>query len=265
MPTSRLLRSFLVVPSIATVALVAPRAVRAQQSVAWTLCTPGTLNACSSVQLSTTAIYSGATRMGTDVTVTMHNLQGRIANDNTLWSALAIVMFSSSTSSSLGYSAAMTPLSLSGGATEANPHDWWIETSWWAGANAQGAAGPIVSAGVPTIGDMIGGCTPGMGTVVTCGANATASLSLTSNDVFDASSFDGVAVQDYVYYRDSWAGVGIVSCTAGAPPLGPGTCNVLSESVSVTPEPVSMSLVATGFLGIAGVGLRLRRRRRPLG
>jgi hypothetical protein len=51
----------------------------------------------------------------------------------------------------------------------------------------------------------------------------------------------------------------------------PGTCPVPSHNpldcaavTTVTPEPVTMTLLATGILGMSGVGLVSRRRKHPL-
>ena len=256
------LRRLPLTAALAACVLLAPRTAWAQQSVAWSVCTPGALNACASVQLSTTALFTGVTRTGTDVTISIHNLNGQSGNDNTYWSGFYEVDFTSQTTPVTIPFWTQSP-ALAGGATG---------SASWRGYNFNPASLNGIYSQVNAAASLIGGCTSGAYSayyatgIMTCGPNAAAVISLSfASSILDASAFDGVGVFGFAA---SAAGnpAGNVYCGTGWPsPYStqlPACANV-SETVSVTPEPVSMVLMATGLFGVGGVGLR--RKKRPLG
>lgn len=241
--------------ALAALASVAPQAVRAQESVAWTLCTPGALSACSSVQLSTTPHAGG----GTDVTIAMHNLNGQDPHDNTLWSGLYSVEFLSQ-SASFSVTSGSGALSLGGGATGG--------ATWSYGAANNHLGWNDLYIGRSGANSLVGGCAAGTynGSIstaaYTCLSTATASLSFTTSNGFNATGVGGVAVGLFAGSQATPQGDLICGENFDAGGRYPA-CNVLNQSFSVTPEPVSMALMATGLFGIGGV--RLRRRKRTLG
>ena len=254
MPTSRLLR---VCPLVAAVALLAPRTIRAQESVAWTVCYP--LESCESVQLATSPVFSGTDRIGTNVTIDIHNLNGQVVGDATPWWELDAVQFYGP-GNFTGTEFGSGPLALSGGA---------VGSATWNYSVSSGDGRETIAAGAPIPDDdgfaqMLAGCASGNRTAVnTCGPQALATLSFTSGQIFDAESFDGLFVQaaDQQYGEENYIPFNR-GCTAGSvsAPWWPA-CNVITHTV--TPEPVTMVLLGTGLLGIGGV--RLRRRKHPLG
>jgi hypothetical protein len=267
----RATRAFATLVLVVAGHLALPRAARADVH-SWTLCTTSTLNSCHSLSLMTSPTFSGTTRVGTYVTITMHNLNGQIAQDNTLWSGLLqAYFFQSPYAGSLFADDQTSPggaaLTLSGGATGSANGTAEYTTSplaappyafatWYGydGANYQ----------------MVGGCTPGTfvgigtTTALTCGANALASFSFSSSAILDAATGPWVA---YVAVLGD-AGNGVTEDYCFSDPNNTGgiysgseQCNVLSETVTsgVAPEPVSMVLLGSGLIGLGGARLRRKK------
>jgi hypothetical protein len=226
----------------ALVAATLLASVTAHADPSGTLCTVGAFRSCNSIQLSTTAIYSGATRVGTSVTISMHNLNGQDAEDNTAWSGLTYAAFYSDNPLGPAFHLTSGPLSLGGGATG--------NATWWGVYlfSGPGGYGSFLEARTTSTTMEIGGCTPGSGslygvpratTVFTCGPNATVSMTFTSPYSFDAASFGVLKVE-----------------AEGQLPGDPA----IYRSNSVTPEPLTIVLLGTGLLGIGGVQLRRRKK-----
>jgi hypothetical protein len=242
---------FVALPSFVAAIVAFPSSTSAQtEMVGWTRCTTGAFQSCQSLQLSTVAIFSGATRVGTDVTITMHNLSGQSPDDNTAWSGLEDVGFFSPSVAGIPFLSTIAPLSLSGGA---------VGTAAW----QMIIVADRVFAIQTSSSGLVGGCTPGAfgslsTSVLTCGPQATASLSGTFAVNLDASS--------YTSYSFSAFGQ-----PAGSPYHYEGACTVFSSGEpgpcfssspdTPTPEPATLALVATGFL-VLGAGPLWRRRKR---
>lgn len=216
----------------------------------WTLCTPGGFRSCQSIQLVTTAVMSGSTRVGTSVTVNLRNLNGAgLYGDNTAWSSLfqAIFFASPPNSGTTPWNPVSQGLSLSGtGATGA--------ASWYYIPYSNPGLTELYTSGTNST-QGLGGCASTVyASAYTCGSGATATLSFTtSNWNYDATSFNlAITVVD-----PDGAG-NMVNCATAANQWGWASCDVVANQVNVTPEPISMVLLGTGLLGIGG----LRRRRR---
>lgn len=210
----------------------------------WTTCSAGAVRSCHSVTLMTQGNFSGTTRVGTSVVLTVRNLQGSHAADNMAWSALSAVRMYRSGILAAG-TAAATP-SLSGGATGTT-------SAWTWGTGGSGAWGNIrVLAGTT---NRIGGCAAG-GTgnsMWTCPGQVVFSIS--SSEIFNADQFSELHL--------TWGGSPSAgSCTTDQ--TRAGTALALCDpqqttmTTTVTPEPITMALLGTGLLGIGGA--RLRRR-----
>jgi len=253
-------RCLQVAAAMAAVALLAPPAIRAQEFVRWTACEPLS-TACASVQLSTAAVFDGADRVGTNVTIALHNLNGQIADDHTPWSGLIGAMFISSgrfSGATLEYFPAL-PLNLTGGATGS---DTWDGLVWSMGGGVgpeRGLVGASINQAVAV--NALGGCTSSplsfyATPALTCGSAATASVSFRSNRSFDALDFDGISLN---FTAPGYHNVACYTNVYGYDEDRP--CDALG--FTATPEPATVSLLVAGLLGVAGV--RLRRKRKAAG
>ena len=110
---------------IAAVLFAAPATASAQSwEHAWSLCTTHHFSACHDISLTTEAIFSGVTRVGTTLSVSMHNLQGQgFPSDFTAASGLHEVVLAGAgvqvgqlTGTSVGV--------VAGGATGGGTWDW---------------------------------------------------------------------------------------------------------------------------------------------
>lgn len=283
--------------ALVATALFAPQAVSAQDVLSWTMCTPGAFHSCHSVQLMTSPQMSadGTTRIGTDITITMHNLNGQISEDNTLWSGLMGVAFMQesfpaqqgqtySHSTGLG-GAEVVPIGVGGsGASHGTATDEGYSNPI---AFLFGWSGQTYNGGFSY--RPIGGCTPGNSydhhfwtSAMTCGSSATASFSFSSNIIVDATGHWQARVwaigdAGSGYRQDAcrsgqgghhWAeDQQFLSGTPSAGYFSAGSqqCDVLSgdaayEDPQVAPEPVTIALLGTGLLGIGAARLRRRKK-----
>ncbi len=233
------------------------------QTESWSLCSAGTFQSCASLQFTTSPIYSGLTRVGTDLTIVMHNLNGQSANDNTAWSSLTeVLLFNSRPPSGAHHESGNGPLTFAGGATGSATWGWRVGISPGFQYIDTGLLGP---------GFGLGGCAASSRATAysgpletyttsayTCGPGATATFSFSSLQSLDATNFDEVYFQALGQVGGS-ADLYEGSCRT-QPDGQPAACS--SFLVTPTPEPVSLTLMATGVLSI-GVA-RLRRRKQDV-
>lgn len=239
----------LLIPALA----LSPRSAHADIH-GWTLCTPSSFHSCHSVEIATTALMAGPTRIGTGVTIKITNLQGSgYLSDNTSLSGLYEVIFSRQglpmVFTVTPHSATMTGAGSSGSA------NWYSET----GTDLQ--IGGYV-AGYPNGNGTIGGCAGGAlvfgytTSANTCGATAMAVFSFTSGNIFDASQFQSLFIEAFGASEFDYC----FSDPSKSDPSFPA-CDVQAEYITnVTPEPVTMALLGTGLFGIGGARLRRRRK-----
>jgi hypothetical protein len=256
----------LLAAALATLALVGPRLARAQDWVqSWTLCTPSAaFHSCHSVSLETDAVLTGDVRTGTTVSITLHNLQGQgYAADNTTSSGLYQAFFLEPGQEVMPSSSDTTTGVGAGGATGTPV---WIRESGIYSAATSGAFVDVLAnyTSFPTIGGC--GTDPLMAPFLyggsTCAPGSSFTFTFSIDGIFDANLVTaayilaaGPGTEDYCLSDATQYNISF------------GTCDVRSETltqgVAVAPEPVTLTLMATGLFGIGGVGLR--RKKRPLG
>ena len=204
------------------------------------------LRACVSVKVTTTPNLSG----GTDVVISVRNNQGALP-DQTGGSLINVVGLWAPPAATMGSASGLSVTS-TGAGVFGNPASRWSISS--AGVN-----GPIeFAASTPLLGGNpeggIIGCNASERTVSnyfqTCGTGWV-SFNFTTANAWDASLAE-VAIK-----FDGVVGVATrVECKSNVAPTDAEYC----PNVAVTPEPVSMALLATGLLGLGGAGLRRRRK-----
>jgi hypothetical protein len=203
------------------------------------------VRSCHSVTLETQGLFSGTTRIGTAVKLTVRNLQGQHIADNMAWSALSAVRLYRPTV--LGSTSGSSTPTLNGGAT-GTPSAWsWATAAagTWGNLRFLGAAG-----------SRIGGCVTGSGNGMwTCPGEVIFSMS--TSELFDANEFNELYL--------TWAGSpNAGACTTDQTRSGGGVaqCDPQNTTVntSVTPEPITIALLGTGLFGIGGAHLRRRRK-----
>lgn len=230
--------------------LAAPNLLSAQaQTVGWTRCTTGDFASCQSVQLTTVGVFLDAVRVGTDVSITMHNLSGQSGDDNTAWSGLYDAGFYAPAVSDAPFMTAEAQLAFDGGTTgDASPWSLMI------------VAGRIF-ASAPTHDQLIGGCMSGVFKTFsvaaqTCGTDAVATLSARFAWDLDASNYTSYSFETYGQSEESsyhYFGSCSVYSTGEA-----GPCSTFGLDTPA-PEPITLALVATGFLGVGALRLRQRK------
>lgn len=219
----------------------------------WSACTSASFYTCNSISIATTAIMGETGRVGTSVVVRLHNLQGQLGGGNELWSALNTVRFYvSNRFPTAGSISSTTSLA---GATGSGT--WGAATLSQIVAN--GTWGVLrLQRSAASMG--IGGCTSGSAspvapTLFTCAAGSAIVLSFAMNDIFDAD--------ETVMFMQSNVANGTTSTqgcyTSNEPNQTFNLCNNITETTTVTPEPISMVLLGTGLAGLGGARLRRRK------
>jgi len=210
-------------------------------------------------------VMNASTRVGTAVSITLHNLQGQgYAPDNTTASGLDWVGFIAPGSplALRSVSNTVTTTATSGGATGSASWLGWTQPMTTQYALASG----LLATESANSTSLLGGCGTGpllglYGTPVrTCAPGSTFTVAFSIDDAIDANQFTTVFIEAY-------NGQGASACfTNPADGFSPGysACGVYAESITndsaVTPEPVTMVLMATGLFGVGGVGLRRKKR-----
>lgn len=232
----------------------------------WTGCTTGTLRSCNSIRLTTQAVMSGTTRIGTTVVVSMHNYMGQgFGPDNTAgpnWAALHRARFYfQGQAFAAGSNTATT--SLAGGATGTVASGGWTSTYVSPFTDASSNAWGVLR--LEGLTNRIGGCgLPGSGTNIptlgTCLSGSEVVVAFSTSESFDAfdaellfnvnGRISGSAIQTSCYTNSA------LSTVAGSPTA----CSDMAVVDTATvPEPITMALLGTGLLGVGGARLRRRK------
>lgn len=241
----------------AALAVLGVRNVHAQTE-GWEVCTPGALHSCLGLEIITSGVFSGSSRVGTNVSIRIHNLGGQYGLDNSIWSGLADVQFWGNGGGRGPSQSGWAAPSYTGGASGSVGSWLW---------QSQGNGNMLAQVDMNDHGtpEYLGGCAaPGLFALHgvfanTCSSPSWVTLSFTTADIYDAGNFQTVYV-DVVGDAGNGTTQGICESNSRAFGPAPGyyaNCEVIATA-NVTPEPVSIALMGTGLLGIGGF---VRRRK----
>jgi len=210
------------------------------------------LRACASVQVFTTPGGSG----GTDVVIRVRNLQGALP-DQTGGSIITTVGLTVPTAAIMGAASGLNVNTVGTVGVVGSPGTKW-------GFSSAGINGHVeLVASTPSRGNNPDGGIQGCQTAGVAAAHyfdtcaGTGNTGWVSFNFHTANLWDASLAEVGLKY-DGVVGLSTkVECRTESAPTDPTYC----IAASVTPEPVSMALLATGLLGVGGAGLRRRRKR----
>jgi len=216
------------------------------------------LRACASVQVFTTPGGSG----GTDVVIRVRNLQGALP-DQTGGSIITVVALTVPTAATMGARSGLNVTTVGTVGVVGSPASQWAFSN--AGINTRvELAASTTQRGNITDGGIQGCDTPNNG--YTTGSTApnyfdtcasTGNTGWVSFNFHTANLWDAALAEIGLKYDGVVGLTTKVECRTESAPSDPTYC----IAASVTPEPISMALLATGLLGVGGAGLRRRRKK----
>ena len=209
------------------------------------------LRACASVQVFTTPGGSG----GTDVVIRVRNLQGALP-DQTGGSIITTVGLTLPTAATMGAASGLNVNTFGTVGVTGTPGSHWAFSNAGINGFVELVASTPLKGANPDGG--IQGCnTPGVSAshyFDTCAA--TGNTGWVSFNFHTANLWDAALAEIGLKY-DGVVGLSSrVECRTEVPSTDPSYC----IAASVTPEPISMALLATGLLGVGGASLRRRRK-----
>lgn len=254
---------FLLAAAALIAAGLAPSRSEAQSWLqSWELCTTAYFSSCHSVSVQTHAIMSGSSRVGTAISISLHNFQGQgYPFDNTLSSGLGNVLLARAGQGGWGASSGTATGVAAGGATGTATWDWWTYHS----VTGRGP-NEYVSVRAPNYGSgqgFVGGCGTlplafGIQTPTrTCAPNSTWTLTFSIAFNVDAYEFDGVLLHAVSTTFDTFCARNFAAFDLGT------ECQMVDGSVTqlnVVPEPMTVALLGTGLVGVGGARLRRRKK-----
>jgi hypothetical protein len=207
-------------------------------------CTPGSMKACASLVVTTTA-YSG----GTMVTIRVTNLQGTFSWDQTQGSLITRIGI---VAPSISGGAGLTVTAQGGATATGTPGPLWVLR------NPGGLGGPIeLDAGILTnTNGGIAGCSAPAGGYPanyfsTCGGWV--EFSFTTTNTWSASNAELAWLTRNM--TNPVAPNGAIECDTQPNNAGRAVC------AEVVPEPITMVLLGSGLAGMTGFGVVRRRRK----
>lgn len=233
--------------------------------VTWTMCTTGAFRMCSSAQVRTMMVECNSALCfpeigmpATRVIVTLRNLQGSDARDNSFSSILEGWQLRFRSAAQIGFLASSpgNQAAMLEGAVGTDYGTMVREFGWTDNRVflEENAAWPTVLFGCNT--SPFSGSTPfvggrfGLQTCDPLGFTGAVSFSAQFTGDFRASDLESVVVQGFAFETGEDADATLLRCDTATP-----GCEVF-----VTPEPGTMTLVATGLIAVAAAVRRRRAR-----